>query len=251
MTIEMVQKAAKNEEERAGTDEAAFKKDRYKVDRGEPGRNVITEFKNGRPVLENPPVALAPPSSPILPLITQDKIEGKPVIPSVHREKAYYRFALIKALWKEMSQGPGSKKGKIIKQFLKRYNSGSLLPNIFENLKRVSRPTIYRWIKAYKEGDIEALIPQYRGPEASKITEYEKYILLNTLLHQNRLKIGTGIKFTKAFLAYKKIESPSSESNLRKFADEFRRTRYDVWVKAREGAKALNDKCLQIGRAHV
>lgn len=84
--------------------QVATKKDHYKVHAGEPGRNVVTDFKDGRPILENPPVALAPPPSPLLPLITQDKIDGKPVIPSAHREIAYYRFALIKALWEEISQ---------------------------------------------------------------------------------------------------------------------------------------------------
>jgi len=223
--------------------ETAAKKDRYKV-RGEAGSNIVTEFKNGHPVIENPPVALAPPSTPSLPPVVQEQIKDKPAALSPHDEKAYYRFALIKAYWKEISQKPGVKKHKIIKQFLKAYNSGSLLPNIFKNLKHVSRPTLYRLIEAYNEGDIKALVPQYRGPKASEITEDEKYILLNCLLHQNRLKIGTGIKFTKTLLALKKIESPSSESKLRRFADDFRKTHYPAWISAREGAKALNDKCL-------
>lgn len=186
-----------------------------------------------------PPPLLSSLTSPTLPVPSPS-----PSLPSRQDKIAYYRFALIKALWERMSQKTEVKKHKIIKQFLKDYNSRSLLPNTFDNLGHVSRPTIYRWIKAYNEGDIKALVPQYRGPETSEITEYEKYILLNCLLHQNRLKIGTAIKFTKTFLAYKKIESPSSESKIRRFAEEFKRTRYDIWVYAREGAKALNDKCL-------
>jgi putative transposase len=248
MTIKMVTKIARNEdgalEETVNQNKAAAKINHHKVNPGEPGCNIVTELKDGLPILKNSPIAPAPSPSSLLPSNAQEQTEDKPVNLSKHDEIAYYRFALIKALWTEISQKPGIKKHKIIKQFLKAYNSGSLLPNIFESLKHVSRPTIYRWIKAYNEGDIKALVPQYRGPEASEITEYEKYILLNCLLHDNRLKIGTAIKFTKTFLTYKKIESPSSESKLRRFAEEFKRTHYDAWIYAREGSKALNDKCL-------
>jgi putative transposase len=159
-------------------------------------------------------------------------------------EIAYLRMALLKA-WRDAISKNGKPRGQVTEEFLLCYNSEpSLLPNIFDTIKEISRATLYNWDRAERSGGVRALIPQYRAPEPGAITDYEKYILLNCLLHQNRLKIGTAIKFAKTFLAYKKIESPSSESKLRRFADEFRKTRYDAWVEAREGAKALNDKCL-------
>jgi putative transposase len=155
----------------------------------------------------------------------------------------YLRFAILNA-WREELSGDHKSKTQVIIKFLQLYNSGLLLPAIYNDIDSISRATLYSWDKAEKLGGVRALIPQYGGPSGSKITEYEKYILLNILLHQNRLKIGSAIKFTKVFLSYKKIESPSSEATLRRFIDEFKRTRYDAWVEAREGAKALNDKCL-------
>jgi putative transposase len=225
-------------------EDTAAKKDHYRVNPGEPGSSLIVTLKDGHPILKNPPVALVSSASPVFPPIIQPQIEYGSPTPSNHDKIAYYRLALIRALWKEMAQKPEVKKHKIIKRFLRDYNSGSLLPETYEKLGCISRPTIYRWTKSYNEGDVKALVPRCRGPEASPITDHEKYILLDCLLHQNRLKVGTAIKFTKTFLTYKKLPSPSSESKLRRFADEFRKTRYDAWVNAREGAKALNDKCL-------
>jgi putative transposase len=223
----------------ANQERAAVNKDRYKVHPGEPGCDVATEFRDGRPISENPPVVLAPPSSSLLPSIIQERIEGKPAVLSDHDKIAYYRFALIKALWTEISQNPGLKKHKIIKQFLKDYNSKSLLPNIFENLKKVSRPTIYRWIKTYKEGGIEALVPEYRGPEATEITPAEKEFLRGKLLDQNRPKIADAIRRCKYFLGE---NSPSSPAMLRRYVNTLKSEFHDVWTFDREGHKAWNDK---------
>jgi putative transposase len=244
MMKEMIEKIVKNEDQSTGTNEAANKNKQCQIHQGEPGCNVVIDLKNGRPVIENPPVALAPRSSSSLPSVIQPQIEYGSPTPSNHDKIAYYRLALIRALWKEMAQKPEVKKHKIIKRFLRDYNSGSLLPETYEKLGCISRPTIYRWTKSYNEGDVKALVPRCRGPEASPITDQEKYILLSLLLHQNRLKIGTAIKFTKIFLGDKKMPSPSSESKLRRFVDDFRSTHNPAWVMAREGAKALNDKCL-------
>ncbi len=233
------------------------KSDRYRVNKGEPGANVVTPIKDGIPILnheliEHPPeggdpatvgqlvVGPRPESPPLLnlPAIINDRIASPKV-----EEIVYLRMALLKA-WRDKVNENGNPKTKITIDFLTLYNSGFLFPNIFEKIKEVSRATLYNWDRAERLGGMPALVPQYRGAVARPITEYEEYIFLNCLLHQNRLKVGTAIKFTKTFLAYKKIESPSSESKLRRFAEEFQKTRYPTWVKAREGAKALNDKCL-------
>ena len=205
------------------------------------------------PVLFKPPVCVAAagmpaPASPVKNSISN----GARINPNLEKI-GYLRYAILNAWREELSPAcanaaAGRKDHKpkiqVIIEFLQLYNSGLLLPTIYNDIDSISRATLYSWDKAEKLGGIRALIPQYGGPSGSKITENEKYILLNILLHQNRLKIGSAIKFTKAFLAYKKIESPSSEATLRRYIDEFKRTRYDAWVSAREGAKALNDKCL-------
>ena len=239
--------------------------DRYKVHRGEPGCSVVTPLINGEPVLDpGPPIinmdAVFPSSSPPSPrgVGNPSTPQGEPceVIPPSQgtflpvptesqksKEIGYLRMALLKA-WREEISKNGKPKGQVTSEFLKCYNFGHLYPYIYDRFEKISRATLYNWDRVERSGGVQALIPQYHAPAPGPITESEKYILLNCLLHQNRLKVGTAIKFTKTFLTYKKMPSPSSESKLRRFADDFRKTHYPAWVSAREGAKALNDKCL-------
>jgi hypothetical protein len=58
MTTEMMQKTAKNENEGARGNETARKKDRYQTYPGESGHDVLIEFKDGHPFMQNPLVAL-------------------------------------------------------------------------------------------------------------------------------------------------------------------------------------------------
>ena len=49
-----------------------------------------------------------------------------------------------------------------MQNFLELYNSGLYLKKIYEFIGSVSRGTIDRWIKAYDEMGLDALMPQYR-----------------------------------------------------------------------------------------
>ena len=246
-------------------------KNRTRVYPGEPGGGIVTRLENGVPIPQveakvkvesDDPGAgeidtsgSGTPSSPEaapmnlpaisnLPLPLLSKEGSFPAAINANATKAaYLRLAILKA-WRDKTSENQKPKEEVTTDFLQVYNSGLFLPHIYNDVKSISRGTLYNWDRAEKSGGIHALTPQYRGPTRSEITEAEKYILLNCLLHQNRLKVGSAIKFTKTFLSYKKIPSPSSESSLRRFADEFKATKYDVWIEAREGAKALNDKCL-------
>jgi putative transposase len=218
------------------SDGAAIKADRYKVHRGEPGGNIVTLLKDGGPVIENPSVPLAPApaflSSP------------SPSLPSKQDRIGNFRFALITELHKEIAKNLQSKKGKTIKQFLKNYNSRTSLPDIFKELGRISRPTVYRWIKAYKEGGVKALAPEYRGPEPSGITKAEEIFLENKLKgdkSENKPTIGHMINKCKDLLGEK---SPSHPAKLRRWANQWIKENYDQYVLAREGMKGLIDKCV-------
>jgi len=242
-------------------------KDRYKVHRGEPGCRVVTPLINGIPQSaesiahsdnesdspqivpsSSPPspceVIIPPSQGPFLPAPSKFHQITVSRAPSPKSEReGYLKLAILNAYRQKISENH-KPKGHVTEEFLEVFNSGLFLPHIYNDTGRISRSTLYTWDLAEKTGGIKALIPCYGGARGSEITEQEKYILLNCLLHQNRLKIGTAIKFTKTFLAYKKMPSPSSESKLRRFADEFKKTHYPTWVLGREGAKALNDKKL-------
>jgi putative transposase len=224
-------------------EEAAAKEDRYKVHAGEPGANIMTEFKNGRPILQNPPVALAPSSSSLFPPVTQNCPENVPIVLSARDEIAHYRLIFVKALEIEISKKDQAVL-KTVREFLILYNSGCLLRTVYEKLGSISLRTAYRFREVFAKDGIQGLVPEYGKKGTSKITEHEKNLLLTLLLHPNRLKTAYAITLTKNYLKKQRTESPSSERTLRRFADQFKKEHYDLWVLHREGEKALDDKVL-------
>jgi len=163
---------------------AAVSKNRYKVNRGEAGCHVVTKFEDGDPVIENLPVALASPSSSLLP------------IPARYLEISHLRASLILGLKEHLSKRTGLI-GTAVNEFHKKFNAGLLLPNIYEKLGSISVQSLYRLKKDFNDLGIDGLIPGYGGAGRSKISDHEKNLVLTLLLHQNRLKIAYGITLTK------------------------------------------------------
>jgi putative transposase len=191
-------------------------------------------------------------------------------LPARANKIANLRFVVLEALNKDLARehpralplfknGNGKpSRAKVIQKFLDLYNSGHLLPEIHAELKEIQRSTLYNWLQLYEQGGVDALVPQYRGCQATPITEAEKKFLLTKLLHQNQPTVGDSINKCKFLLGE---ASPSSPSKLRRFVNDFRKNNYDLWTLEREGQKALNDKCvpyaerewrdLQVGEAVV
>ena len=72
-----------------------MQKDHFKVHRGEPGCNIVTPLRDELPLIENPPEALASPSSSSLPSLTWEQNEGKALILSPRDEVANFRFVVV------------------------------------------------------------------------------------------------------------------------------------------------------------
>lgn len=250
---------------------AASKIERYRVNRGElrgnaEGTAPFSYQKNFSPLVtikdveevrsrlkkqsaadppppSPPALALAPPSPPA-PVSPPSSLSLLPP-PSISKRDriAHLRFGLIVALQREMLENKGGKR-VCYKKFLKKYNSGQLLPEIFKELGSISLRTLYRLLEDFNSGGIEALTPQYGGAGTSKITDHEKNYLLTILLRPNRIKKSYAITLTKEMLKLKGIESPSGERTLRRYIDQLGKEHFDLWVLAREGEKAFNDKIL-------
>jgi putative transposase len=229
-------------------------KKRYRVHRGEPGCRVVTTLENGIPILDAE--LLTPKVNEILPSPLPSPARGEeivletPNLPAITGEApvlspynriANLRYALLVSLQEEIKNNHRPK-FEIVRQFLDLYNSGVSHPTIYNDIRRISRSTLYEWIRAYEIDGIDGLVPQYGGAGISKTTEHEKNLLLTLVLHQNRLKTAYAITLAKNYLQKKKIESPSSPSTLRRFVDQFKKEHYDIWILRREGEKALNDK---------
>ena len=251
-------------ETRRSGDTEKKEKDHYKVHRGEPGGNVMTDIVNGLPVMEAPPSALLSACTPSgdttvasgseEPLARRDggapsfqisdcTFQIEKTSNSKLEKIANLRYALIQSFRAECEKNHRPKK-KIIRDFLILYNTGVSHPDVFKEIGKIARSTLYEWARADQQAGIFGLAPQFGRAGISKITDHEKNLLLTLLLHQNRLKTAYAITLSKNYLMKQKIESPSSPSTLRRFADQFKKEHYDLWILHREGEKALDDKVL-------
>lgn len=166
------------------------------------------------------------------------------IYPPHAKNIALARYDLVK-LWVDYKNNSKSKT-ESGNDFLLLYNNGEIYPELFKVLKPVSIGTIYRWAKAIKANDdYTSLIPDYNysnGEYNVNLTKEEELVFKNLLLSENKLNIGKATKLTKYTLKKKGFESPSSERNFRRYAQNYQRKHYDVWVCARESKKALRDK---------
>ena len=165
-------------------------------------------------------------------------------IPTHAYQVALSRFDLV-SLWNDYKHS-SKNKTEAGKEFLSEYNKGSLYPVIFNVLGKVSSGTIYRWNKALVgTQDYTKLIPAYDYGEKEsnpKLTKEEELVFKNFLLSPNKTNIGKATKLTKFILKKQGIESPTSDRNFRRYADNFKKYHYDQWILSREGQKALRDK---------
>ena len=133
------------------------------------------------------------------------------------------------------------------KLFVKGYNTGQLLPSIFEILGETSWKTAEAKLKKFRQGnyDYTVLAPRWGNRRGQrKVTDEEFNTLLSFALHPNRLRISEVIRVTKLSLRKRYLPSPSSEATLRRALEDWRKAHYDQWVFCREGEKGLMDKCL-------
>jgi transposase len=241
------------------------------VKRGEPGRSIVTPLENGQPIpISNIPIGtddklmgapllaslcLAPPprqvadgggfirdagglpKSESLP-VPAVGVSRDPVISPRASQIANLRFALVSAFNEEAAKNHRPKK-EIVQSFLSLYNAGISHPAIYNDIKAISRATLYNWLHAYKDFGIDGLLPQYRGAGQSGVLPGEKDFLLKFLLHQNQPKISDGIKECKRYLGE---HSPSGISTLRRFVNHFKTYHHDTWTLRRKGEKAWNDE---------
>jgi putative transposase len=205
-------------------------------------KNPLVTMKDVEEVrlrLKKQTVIEAPPSPPSL----SSPFPSSFSCPTRYVEKSHLRTGLILALKDHLTKRDGLIRDAM-DEFCKKYNKGSLLPNIYEKLGPISVKTLYRFKKKLEENGVDALVPQYGGVSKSKVTDHEKNFLLAILLHQNRLKPGFAIKVLKNRFREIGLESPSSADTLRRFVNQFQVEHADLWTLFREGEKALDDKFL-------
>lgn len=80
------------------------------------------------------------------------------------RQVAHIRLAILRACHAELGKiDQSGRVGKVMRDFVRLYNSGLLLPGEFKKPSHISRSTLYAWDRAYKNSGVKGLIPQYKG----------------------------------------------------------------------------------------
>ena len=127
-------------------------------------------------------------------------------------EIASNRESLVKIFLAATENIPG--KISTVENFIAAYNNEAF-PHIFSILGKVSRSTLYGWVRDYREGGFDALVPLYKV-RRPKVSRAEDRCLRELLL--DHISIGQAIFITKYFLKRRKTESPSSPATLRRWA---------------------------------
>ncbi len=166
-------------------------------------------------------------------------------IPEKLKTIALARFDLV-AAWEvhRRTYAKSKRRLKADEDFESAYNSGLLLPVIFKRLGNIDITTIKRWHRKLEgANDWTRLVPEWncRKLEPS-LTQEEKKIFQDCVLHPNRLSIGEATRITKVVLNKRGTGSPSSDRTFRRWAEWFMSKNSHIWTLMRDGQKALIDK---------
>ncbi len=174
---------------------------------------------------------------------------GSPELSDAQNRVSLARADLIRPYLEEKARAK-SKKESVVEAgqlFIKGYNTGRLLPTVFDIIGTTSKQTVEAWVKKFRDAnyDYAVLAPQYGNRLGQrKVTDDEFNTMLSFALHPNRLRIAEVARLTKTSLRKRQIPSPSSKDTLRRCLNDWKKTHFDQWIFCREGEKALNDKCL-------
>ena len=174
---------------------------------------------------------------------------GSPDLANWQNRIALARADLIRAYLAEKEQAKLKKQSvvKAAELYIKGYNTGQLLPQVFETIGPTSKQTVEAWVKVFRDSDYDymALAPKWGNRKGdTKVTDDEFNVALSFALHPNRLRISEVTRLTKIALKKRCIDSPSHEATIRRTLKNWIKTHHDQWIFCREGEKALNDKCL-------
>ena len=162
------------------------------------------------------------------------------------KKRALTKFDIVMK-WRAFCVNYKGKKVDAIKEFVSVYNNMPNKNNQYENINNIAISTIMRWDRLLKENadNWKVLAPKYKSqPNKDKFSEKEKETVLKILLSPNQPNIGKAIKLTKHLLLQQGVTNLACEMTYRRFISKYKQEHYDMWIFAREGAKALRDKVI-------
>ena len=176
-------------------------------------------------------------------------LDTKPKYPTFIAESAKLtalaRVDVVKALQNIRAKYNTKKEADSV--FLDLYNSGMLLPKVYQFLGSISIGTLHRWLWAYEDcEDYRVLLPGYKYSKQNEyntiLTQEMKNIFIKFLMHPNKFSVGKAIKLTRHILEKRGFEDIPCVLTFRRFAEHYKKNNYAQWILFREGEKAYHDK---------
>ena len=176
-------------------------------------------------------------------------LDTKPKYPTFIAESAKLtalaRVDVVKALQNIRAKYNTKKEADSV--FLNLYNSGMLLPKVYQFLGSISIGTLHRWLWAYEYcEDYRVLLPGYKYSKQNEyntiLTQEMKNIFIKFLMHPNKFSVGKAIKLTRHILEKRGFEDIPCVLTFRRFAEHYQKNNYAQWILFREGEKAYHDK---------
>ncbi len=164
------------------------------------------------------------------------------------------RALLVARLVSEYRNHYGAKSnGAVVsakKAFVDAYNRGEAgtFPAIYSTIGKTSFQSIERWdLNLRRSANDPFIMADRRGKHrkgATSVTPEQEAVLKTFAYHPNRLPDSEIIRAAMAKMKYSGVPVTQSEDTFRRCLDRIRTEDYAGWVFAREGWKALNEKCL-------
>ncbi len=162
-------------------------------------------------------------------------------------QSAGNKAALLRLYTIALASAPWGKKVEAREEFVAAYNSGIAWPTLYEEIGPVSWKTLDSWAnKVKKHGNDCLYLADRRGRHlrgTCSLTDEQTDIFLRCVLNPNKPLIAESYRVSSAIMNQKGIENKHSEATYRRWLERWRSRNYDLWIWAREGAKAWNDKC--------
>lgn len=198
------------------------------------------EFTNGSPAVTAPQAispALCKPAA---------------IIPERAAADGLAKYRLVSEWRKVMAAQPWGKKDEATRAFLLAYNSGRLLPAVYETIGELTDKTIYRLDRKLREaGDDYRAISDGRGGwrlhgttrwRPRELAREAQEEFLRCYLRPERPTVTLAIRAARMLLQKRSIAEDASDATWRRWLHDFEKRHQHVIILAREGEKAYRDK---------
>ncbi len=162
------------------------------------------------------------------------------------KRKALAKYQLVKEWRNSILKNKGKLKSDITKEFLRAYNTGSLLPDVYAILGHIHQSTLYRWDAVLRESEDDYTVLAdsrggWRWKGRRKLRKETQKVLLCCYLQPHKPSVQLAIRAARYVLAKRGIDEEASDATLRRWLEDWRKKNGHIECLARDGEKAFMD----------